>query len=154
MYYLLLTVNHIRYLYTTWILNSYHSILITYFSILLRYLVFFIDSKIFIFIYLTYFNKITRHSSCSFYYMLLSIFCVFNEILLIICFLFFTGYKVSDTVRKGILDVSHYNNTEKELMLGSLSALGQYIWDFSHTFCFAFFRILNYFWEMTSRLFF
>jgi len=34
------------------------------------------------------------------------------------------GYKVSDTVRKGILDVSLYNNTEKELMLGSLSALG------------------------------
>lgn len=53
-----------------------------------------------------------------------------------------SGYKVSDTVRKGILDVSLYNNTEKELMLGSLAALGKwhhfiqlsttdviYIWD-------------------------
>lgn len=36
-----------------------------------------------------------------------------------------SGYKVSDTVRKGILDVSLYNNTEKELMLGSLAALGE-----------------------------
>uniref|UniRef100_A0A6A7FQL5 Sodium-dependent phosphate transporter 1-B-like isoform X3 n=1 Tax=Hirondellea gigas TaxID=1518452 RepID=A0A6A7FQL5_9CRUS len=34
------------------------------------------------------------------------------------------GYKVSDTVRKGIIDVTLYNNTEKELMLGSLAALG------------------------------
>jgi len=34
------------------------------------------------------------------------------------------GYKVSDTVRKGILDVSLYENDEKELMLGFLAALG------------------------------
>ncbi|KAK9888506.1 hypothetical protein WA026_000757 [Henosepilachna vigintioctopunctata] len=34
------------------------------------------------------------------------------------------GYKVSDTVRKGILDVNLYKNDEIELMLGCLSALG------------------------------
>jgi len=34
------------------------------------------------------------------------------------------GYKVSDTVRKGILDISMYENNEKELMLGFISALG------------------------------
>ncbi|KAK3855636.1 hypothetical protein Pcinc_036482 [Petrolisthes cinctipes] len=45
------------------------------------------------------------------------------------------GYKVSDTVRKGILDVSLYNNTEKELMLGSLAALGgSSIWNLAATF--------------------
>ncbi|XP_042861828.1 sodium-dependent phosphate transporter 2-like isoform X1 [Penaeus japonicus] len=45
------------------------------------------------------------------------------------------GYKVSDTVRKGILDVSLYNNTEKELMLGSLAALGgSAIWNLVATF--------------------
>lgn len=45
------------------------------------------------------------------------------------------GYKVSDTVRKGILDVSLYNNTEKELMLGSLAALGgSSIWNLVATF--------------------
>ncbi|CAG0920858.1 unnamed protein product [Notodromas monacha] len=33
------------------------------------------------------------------------------------------GYKVSDTMRKGIIDVNMYNNTEKELMYGSLAAL-------------------------------
>ncbi|KAF2369096.1 Phosphate transporter [Trinorchestia longiramus] len=45
------------------------------------------------------------------------------------------GYKVSDTVRKGILDVELYNNTEKELMLGSLAALGgSSIWNLVATF--------------------
>lgn len=45
------------------------------------------------------------------------------------------GYKVSDTVRKGILDVSLYNNSEKELMLGSLSALaGSSVWNLVATF--------------------
>ncbi|XP_023246330.1 sodium-dependent phosphate transporter 2 [Copidosoma floridanum] len=39
------------------------------------------------------------------------------------------GYKVSDTMRKGILDVSLYEGHEKELMLGSLSSLaGSAIW--------------------------
>lgn len=37
---------------------------------------------------------------------------------------FFLGYKVSDTMRKGILDVNLYKNDEIELMLGCLSALG------------------------------
>uniref|UniRef100_A0A6B2ECK7 Phosphate transporter n=1 Tax=Phlebotomus kandelakii TaxID=1109342 RepID=A0A6B2ECK7_9DIPT len=33
------------------------------------------------------------------------------------------GYKVSDTVRKGILDVTMYEGSEKELMLGCVAAL-------------------------------
>ena len=33
------------------------------------------------------------------------------------------GYKVSDTIRKGIVDVSPYNNSEKLLLMGNLSAL-------------------------------
>ncbi|XP_045133951.1 sodium-dependent phosphate transporter 1-B-like isoform X4 [Portunus trituberculatus] len=45
------------------------------------------------------------------------------------------GYKVSDTVRKGILDVTLYNDSEKELMLGSLAALGgSAIWNLVATF--------------------
>ncbi|XP_035734697.1 sodium-dependent phosphate transporter 1-like isoform X3 [Vespa mandarinia] len=39
------------------------------------------------------------------------------------------GYKVSDTMRKGILDVTLYENHEKELMIGALSSLaGSGIW--------------------------
>lgn len=33
------------------------------------------------------------------------------------------GYKVSDTMRKGILDIGLYENSEAELMLGFVSAL-------------------------------
>ncbi|XP_076246885.1 na[+]-dependent inorganic phosphate cotransporter type III isoform X2 [Calliopsis andreniformis] len=39
------------------------------------------------------------------------------------------GYKVSDTMRKGILDVTLYEGHEKELMIGALSSLaGSGIW--------------------------
>ncbi|KAL7036189.1 hypothetical protein ACKWTF_008737 [Chironomus riparius] len=39
------------------------------------------------------------------------------------------GYKVADTIRKGILDISIYQNSEKMLMFGMLSALiGSAIW--------------------------
>lgn len=39
------------------------------------------------------------------------------------------GYKVSDTMRKGILDVNLYEGDEKELVLGMLSALaGSAVW--------------------------
>merc|ERR1740128_1075079 len=34
------------------------------------------------------------------------------------------GYKVSDTMRKGIVDPSIYNNSNAELMVGNLAALG------------------------------
>jgi solute carrier family 20 (sodium-dependent phosphate transporter) len=44
------------------------------------------------------------------------------------------GYKVSDTMRKGILDVDMYLDNEKQLMLGMLSALiGCAIWLFIAT---------------------
>ena len=37
---------------------------------------------------------------------------------------FIAGYKVSDTMRKGIIDPTIYNNSNNELMLGNLAALG------------------------------
>ncbi|CAL1534747.1 unnamed protein product [Lymnaea stagnalis] len=45
------------------------------------------------------------------------------------------GYRVSDTIRKGIIDVEPYNNSEKLLLMGNLSALtGSCIWMFLATF--------------------
>lgn len=45
------------------------------------------------------------------------------------------GYKVSDTIRKGILDVSMYQGSEKELMLGCLAALSSSaVWLLAATF--------------------
>lgn len=49
-----------------------------------------------------------------------------------------TGYKVSDTMRKGILDINVYQDSEypeKELMLGFLSALASSaLWLLAATF--------------------
>jgi solute carrier family 20 (sodium-dependent phosphate transporter) len=45
------------------------------------------------------------------------------------------GYKVSDTVRKGILDIKLYENDEQLLMLGMLSTLiGCAVWLFIATY--------------------
>lgn len=45
------------------------------------------------------------------------------------------GYHVSDTIRKGIIDVNDFKNTEEELMLGMLAALfGSALWMFIATF--------------------
>ncbi|KAK7091232.1 sodium-dependent phosphate transporter 1-A-like isoform X2 [Littorina saxatilis] len=45
------------------------------------------------------------------------------------------GYKVSDTIRKGIIDVRPYNGTEDLLLLGNLSALsGSCLWLMIATF--------------------
>lgn len=43
--------------------------------------------------------------------------------MLINTIIFSSGYKVSDTMRKGILEVTLYNGFEEELMLGCLAAL-------------------------------
>lgn len=42
-------------------------------------------------------------------------------------FVLLIGYKVSDTMRKGILDVNEYDGHEKELMMGCLSALSKFL---------------------------
>lgn len=45
------------------------------------------------------------------------------------------GYKVSDTIRKGILDITLYEGAEKELMLGMLASLASCaIWMLIATF--------------------
>ncbi|XP_022325181.2 sodium-dependent phosphate transporter 2-like [Crassostrea virginica] len=45
------------------------------------------------------------------------------------------GYRVSDTIRKGIIDVDLYNGTESTLMVGNVAALtGSCIWLFVATF--------------------
>lgn len=45
------------------------------------------------------------------------------------------GYHVSDTIRKGIIDVNDFKGMEKELMLGMLAALaGSALWMFVATF--------------------
>lgn len=42
---------------------------------------------------------------------------------LLICFLFSTGARVSDTIRKGIIDVAPYENNTELLMVGNVAAL-------------------------------
>lgn len=45
------------------------------------------------------------------------------------------GYRVSDTIRKGIIDVELYNGTESTLMVGNVAALtGSCVWLFVATF--------------------
>lgn len=45
------------------------------------------------------------------------------------------GYKVADTIRKGIIDPSDFSGIEKELMLGMLATLfGSALWMFLATF--------------------
>ncbi len=39
---------------------------------------------------------------------------------------FFAGYKVSDTLRKVLIDVNMYQDAEEELIYGYLSSLGEY----------------------------
>ena len=39
--------------------------------------------------------------------------------------IFYPGYKVSDTLRKVLIDVDMYEGSEKELILGYLSSLGK-----------------------------
>lgn len=46
-----------------------------------------------------------------------------NDLLL---FTFLIGYKVSDTLRKVLIDVNAYQGAEKQLIFGYLSSLGQY----------------------------
>lgn len=41
------------------------------------------------------------------------------------CIFCVAGYKVSDTMRKGILDVSVYEGAEFELLLGMFAALSK-----------------------------
>lgn len=35
----------------------------------------------------------------------------------------FAGYKVTDTMRKGVIDINLYNTSEKELVIGQVASL-------------------------------
>lgn len=48
---------------------------------------------------------------------------IISEITLYYIYTSVSGYKVSDTMRKGILDINVYKDAELELMLGCISAL-------------------------------